>query len=106
MINFEVLGTQFKVDENGELSRFYSQTKRWKNISKNKKSKCGYINVGLFVKGKHKLIPIHRVIYYAFNQDYDLNNTAVGNSILHKDKNKDNNDISNLEIMKFTFTSS
>lgn len=102
MINFEILGTEFKVDDNCELSRFYSQTKRWKNISKNKKSKCGYINVGLFDSGKHKLIPIHRVIYYAFNPDYDLSNTAVGNSIVHIDKNKDNNHIKNLEIMKFT----
>ena len=40
----------------------------------------------------------HRVVYYAWNQDWDIHHDPQNNPIDHEDENKQNNHISNLRL--------
>jgi len=62
-------------------------------ILKSSKNKVGYLMVSLFKDGKHKIYKVHRLVASAFIPNNDLFKTEVN----HKDENKENNNIENLE---------
>lgn len=61
-------------------------------ILKPRKSNSGYFRVGLSKKGKHKWFLIHRLVATAF-----LSNPLNLPQVNHKDENKTNNKLENLE---------
>lgn len=61
-------------------------------IIKQFKSKKGYLNCFLYKDGKRKTYKVHRLVAQAFLGESDL-------TVNHKDENKGNNKISNLEYM-------
>ena len=49
------------------------------------------------INNKHKAL--HRVIYYAHNQDWNIHDSSINNFIDHIDGDKTNNDIRNLRVV-------
>ena len=96
MIEFELWDTKFRV-EDGKLYRLNKHTKEWtccNNLTPNNK---GYIPVKLRNKhGIYREFKIHRLIYYAHNQDWDIMDSSQENSIDHISREKEDNTIDNL----------
>ena len=65
---------------------------RWKVLRPRKTNK-GYLTVGLFKDGKKNTVSVHRLVADAFIENENLLNTEIN----HKDENKENNRVSNLE---------
>lgn len=61
-------------------------------ILKSRKSKKGYLYVALYLNGKCKNIKIHRLVAMTF-----IPNTLNLPQVNHKDENKENNKVDNLE---------
>jgi hypothetical protein len=74
-------------------------TKIFKKISYNKKT--GYGSLNLRYKGKHMAVRINRLVYFSF-----FSATPLTLSIHHKDKNKTNNILTNLESVDHKLHSS
>lgn len=77
------------------LRAFCSFTKKYfhkEKIVKGKLDKAGYVMVGLCKEGKTKYCRIHRLVAQAFIPN--INNYPMVN---HKDENKSNNNVNNLE---------
>ena len=53
---------------------------------------CGYLHIGLYKNGKRKIFLVHRLVMEAFTLNTD--NLPFIN---HKDENKQNNNVNNLE---------
>lgn len=68
-----------------------SYTKKEK-ILKGRKDKDGYLEVNLCKNGKHSNYKIHRLVALLF-----INNTNNYDQVNHKDENKLNNNVNNLE---------
>ena len=52
-----------------------------------------------YIKINDKNVFIHRLNYYAHNQEWDIFDASKNNNIDHKDQNKQNNNISNLRVV-------
>lgn len=63
------------------------------SILKPRKNKDGYLRVGLYINGKGKDYTIHRLVALYFIPNNDLFKTQIN----HKDENKENNNVNNLE---------
>ncbi len=61
--------------------------------------KNGYKYFKMTMFGKKKHIKLHRLNYYAHNQDWDLFDSSKNNQIDHIDRNPSNNHISNLRVV-------
>ena len=61
-------------------------------IMKNIRNKDGYLRIGLRKNGEHKLYLVHRLVAQTFIQ-----NPQNLPEVNHKDENKDNNSVQNLE---------
>lgn len=102
MIHFVFWGTDFRLDDNCILERHYKQTKRWKVLNNNKPNKSGKLFIGLKNDmGIYRQFPIEKLIFHAHNPEYEIENTAVCNDIVHIDKNRQNNHIDNLKRFEF-----
>ena len=99
-IEFELNGVKLKLDKyelyywcvknsRGKLKNPY-----WKKKSLTKGSH-GYLQTGI----NYKLFSFHRIIYYAHNQNWDIYNSSHNNEIDHIDRDKLNNNISNLRVV-------
>lgn len=66
-----------------------------KRLQKSYKQRSGYEVVNLNVKGKNKLFYVHRVVWMAVNNK----TVPYGYQINHKDYNRGNNKIDNLEVL-------
>ena len=87
----EYLGNDYFVDENGNV-----YNKRGK-ILKQHLSNSGYKCVSIKIKGKQAGRFIHRALAFAF-----IEQVEGKNYVNHKDGNKQNNELSNLEWCSFS----
>ena len=67
---------------------------RWNQLTIGTHTK-GYKSIKINQKQKR----LHRVIYYAHNQEWDISDVSKNNFIDHIDGNKANNDIRNLRVV-------
>lgn len=72
------------VDARGHLRR--------ERLLKKHMSKCGYLGIGLYDKGKETKFLVHRIVAEAF-----LKNPNNYTDVNHKDEDKTHNAVSNLE---------
>ena len=84
------------------LGNIRSLKNRWGNrieprLVKQQKTKKGYKRVRLSKKNKSKTFMVHRIIYITFIKDVEN-----GLEINHKDFNRENNKINNLEMINHT----
>lgn len=81
---------EYRIDREGNI---YSPYKNWNKLSQ-QKIKKGYLRVNLRTKdGKDKRFMVHRLVLASFNPIENLENYEVN----HKDGNKENNCLDNLE---------
>ena len=73
-----------RIDSNGRIRKI--------KLLKHKINKCGYCSIGLTKNGKRKFYLVHRLVAETFIQN--INNYQ---QINHKDENKQNNRVDNLE---------
>lgn len=90
-----------RATEEGKIERFWKEDKkkhkpdRWKEI-KGAKTK-GYLQINLYLSSGRRKVYIHRLVYYAYNQDWDIWDSGFNNIIDHKDGITTNNKIENLQ---------
>ena len=96
-MEFLLLERKFKLIDD-ELFSFYktgrSKTEKWYKIKL--KIDNRYKRFAFNVKGKKKSFYYHRVVYYAYNNDWDIYDSSMDNVIDHIDNEPTNNHISNL----------
>lgn len=81
----------YEVSDQGRVkSLWYGQTR----IMKPEKQGCGYLRVMLCKDGQRKMLLVHRLVAEAF-----IPNPNNLKTVNHKDENKENNTVSNLEWM-------
>jgi hypothetical protein len=82
--------------ENDNLWKMCKRSKKWINFDDNKPNR-GYINIKLRINGKSKLYLLHRLVYFFHNQNWDIYDTCRNNSIDHRNGDKLDNKIENLQ---------
>lgn len=102
-MEFELFENKYRITDDGMLERYWGERwdkKRppcWKPVKSTKQKSTGYWRFVIWDKQrKCKNILHHRLVYYAYNQDWDIWDTGKHNIIDHKDGDKDNNKIGNL----------
>ena len=98
-IEFEINGVKLKLDKY-ELYYWFYKTGRgklknpyWK---KKKLANCdGYLTTSI----NNKMFRFNRIVYFAHNPDWDMYDISRNNSIDHIDRDKLNNNISNLRVV-------
>ena len=90
---FEINGVKMKLDlyKLYYLFEYKNGDKNWREKTLNDNGN-GYLITGI----NYKKYLFHRIVYYAYNQDWDIYDSSYGNTIDHLDRNKLNNNISNL----------
>ena len=97
MVNCNINGEIWKDIEGYEGKYQASSDGRIRNskgkVLKTYTDKCGYQLIGLYKDGKSKTFRVHRIIYEALVGDI-----PIDLQINHKDFNRSNNKVSNLEV--------
>jgi len=96
-MEFQLENYKLRLLEDGTIERLYEfKTKQyWKEI-KFQKHKNGYLHKDFYFTSGKKHISHHRLVYYAHNQDWDIDYEPCDNPIDHIDRDRGNNHISNL----------
>ncbi len=99
-IEFELNKAKIKVFENGDIWKWveFKHVKKWiqsKGCIQTQK-KSGYCRHQTEINGK--TYTTSRIIYKAFNLDWNMNDTSPDNTIDHIDRSSLNNHISNLRV--------
>jgi hypothetical protein len=89
MYSIERYNGNYKVDENGVVYGWYG------NIMKPKEMSNGYLQVGCYHEGRYHWELVHRLVYEGITGEP----IPEGLVINHKDGNRKNNKISNLEVV-------
>ncbi len=99
-LEFEINNVKVKLDKY-ELYYWYDNNNRGKlkNPYWKKKGLSTTRNGYLQTTINNKSFLFHRIVYYAHNQDWDIYNSSMNNSIDHIDRDKLNNNISNLRVV-------
>ena len=74
------------------------KTPKWRKIKLGAEGK-GYLRIRVWSNGKEYDCLMHRVVYYAHNQDWNIHDSTRDNSIDHIDNNRQNNQIDNLRVV-------
>lgn len=82
----------YQVSNLGRIKSFPTNRRKWVKILKQKLTKDGYYENTLYKDGKCKFIRTHRIVAMAF-----LKKDKIRNEVNHKDGNKINNNVENLE---------
>lgn len=83
----------YEISNEGNVRSLFQRSNRWKpGILKPQKDKDGYLQVKLCKDGKGKVMKVHRLVAQAF-----IPNPLNLETVNHKDENKQNNAVSNLE---------
>jgi hypothetical protein len=85
----------YKVSENGEIISMLGEQPKKMSIFKNGK---GYPRVGLMKNGKQKQVFVHRLVATSF-----IGEVKEGFSVNHKNGDKKDNRLSNLEIVSQSY---
>ena len=88
MVEYEGCGETLRVYESGKIERYHERWNKWKVVKMTRDPDRGYCRIGVNKKG----FRAHRVIYAAFNQDFDINDEKI---LVEHIKGFDNN-LSNL----------
>ena len=101
-IYFKLKGTRFRIDPNNSynLQKLYTKNGRrfvkkpyWRKVSIYPND-VGYLLCSVGGKPcRH-----HRIVYYAHNQDWNIDDSCCNNTVDHEDWNRSNNQISNLRL--------
>ena len=92
MIEFEFRNTQLKVYENGDIELFRKgQWNRW--VKAKDRLSYGY----KIIEINNKEYKQHRIVYFAFHQDWDINNPKL--QIDHINRVKNDNRLENLRVV-------
>ena len=84
----------YEVSDLGRVKSLGNNKSRKEKILKPQKECSGYLQIGLYKDGHGKMLKIHRLVAEAF-----IPNTQGFNTVNHKDEDKTNNTVSNLEWM-------
>lgn len=82
----------YEANENGQIRSLARNSTRGKILKP--RANRGYFNVPLYKDGRMKNIYVHRAVWEAFNGP-----VPEGYEINHKDENKSNNTLENLELL-------
>ena len=82
----------YQISNLGRVKSLGNTKKRKEKILKPRKVKCGYLIIGLYQQGKRKDYLIHRLVGQHF-----IENPNNFQELNHKDEDKTNNCVSNLE---------
>ena len=95
MIELKYLNSEFKIYENGIVERYHKRYNKWvicSNKKKHKNNDYGYIRLEIDKQN----IYLHRLIYKAYNPEWDIKDKM---EIDHIDGDKLNNNINNLRLI-------
>ena len=89
-----------RATEEGKIERFWKANQkkpdRWKEI-KGRKNIGGYLAINLYLTSGRRQVYIHRLVYLAYNPDFDIWDSGFNNVIDHRDGIRTNNKIENLQ---------
>jgi len=97
-MEFIINDTLLMLCENNDLYFWYDKNGGYKLKNPYWKLKSTWIHQSGYIccKINKKDYYFHRVVYYAYNQDWNIEDSSRDNSIDHIDRDKTNNNISNL----------
>ena len=100
-MEFQLDNYKLRLLEDGTtIERWYEYKAKggfWKAL-KGTKDKDGYRRVSLSLTTGKKEVSFHRLIYYAYNQDWDIWDISKDNEIDHSNRIRDDNRIENLSV--------
>lgn len=91
----------YQVSNLGRVKSLNYNHTRKEHILKPRKDKDGYLRINLYKDEKRKTMFVHRLVAQTFIPNDDLFKTQIN----HKDENKGNNNINNLEWCDATYNS-
>ena len=104
MIEFVLKNRKLRLHPDGviysrSINKFGEETKKetWKSIKFSNSN--GYLTCSLSMDGELKKLYKHRIVYYAYNQDWDIFNCDPNNCIDHRNRNRSDNRIENLHVV-------
>ena len=99
VINFSFLNYNLRYNEN-ENEFYVKKGDDWR-LKKFTKNNKGYLKTGFcFEKNKQTFILKHRLVFYAYNNDFDIfRRSTTENMLDHVDGNPSNNSIENLRVV-------
>jgi hypothetical protein len=96
-----IWNTDLYINEDGTVYRANIKTKNIKLCSNNKPNSEGYKQIHLTNnQGKRKMFQLYRLVFYAFNPDWNIFDTSTDNSIDHKNRIKTDDRLCNLRNVK------
>jgi len=100
-MEFVIENYKLRATEDGKIERFWKENKekkkpdRWKEMKGVKNT--GYLVITLCLTSGRRQVRVHRLVYLAYNPDFDIWDSGINNVIDHRDGNKSNNKIKNLQ---------
>ena len=98
-MEFEMENYKLRATAEGKIERYYEYKTKphiWKEM-KGGKDRQGYLRILLSLSSGKRMFYLHRLVYYAYNQDWDIWDSSWNNVIDHRDGNPINNKIGNLQ---------